>query len=841
MKYHHFGEFCMNNRAAAIMLILLIIGAGVATIYLFQPVEPKIELGLESSVDYSIAIINEFRPDSDPNNEFIELYVYGTSPSFLDWTLTTYDDDTIVLPAFTSSQANSYIRVFSGNGTNDEDLSDRQATIYANLESSILDLDGDEIGLHDANGSLVSFIRYDGGNGDEVPEDWDGDIEPSIPVDDNSASFFWEDFPAGQWLHTPATPGEPNIVTFTTSGDFGGEEVWIINGLRDDIEFEGIDDNVGLGENITVTAGAGVNVTIVNLVKEHINFSLNLYRELGFGDPQTDNENRIRIRLVNSSEAESTGATSPDGSMVFNVGQNVTKEELKLLGEHELMHTFHFKTYNDSANATYRHLGLFSRWFVEGQAEFFGMWSMLKNYPNMTMSAWMAMAKKVGSLNWFDHYRNLNGTGPFEEWSGTWDNYMAAFLFTKWMNETFGPAKLQQIYNETRYYGDGDGRNVSPEQALAKVLNMTLDELLVRFWSWLLLDAHQANGVPLYIPHIRLNYTDSPVNDTATVRGRGGAIIEELDIGGESPFTIRLNYTYADDKWVASVLVFYEDGTNETILVEFNRTTKVGELHIDPKNPKKIAKIWIVKGLVTKYTADITMTIIPDHDKVVNMTYNGENLNDTVALDPGESAYEVIYLNDTKSFSLFLNWTGGNNTHLNFTFIRFWSDGSNDTFRSEYKNGTWRGYVLDPDAGPISVTKLIIIKENLNNTSINITMVVTPQNETPSTADYPIIPWIPWWLLASPFDIYWDNYGGFLQGYIFLDSTQGYDFVGEVYGGDVFGFVLAANLSVVLEFTLTPSTPFFQMLNPDDGIYYLVLYGGAGDIEQIEVMQYDWP
>ncbi|MHA1576733.1 MAG: lamin tail domain-containing protein [Candidatus Thorarchaeota archaeon] len=831
----------MKNRATAIILILLIIGAGVAAIYFFQPIEPETELGLESSVDYSIAIINEFNPDSDPNNEFIEIYAYGDPPSFLDWTLTTYDDDIIILPAFTSTQANSYIRVFSGNGTNDEDLSDRQATIYANMASSILDLDGDEIGLHDANGSLVSFIRYDGGNGDAVPEDWDDDIEPSVPANNDSVSFFWEDFPAGNWLHTPSTPGEPNIVSFTTSGDFGGEEVWIINGLRNDIEFEGFEAGLGLGENITVTASAGVNVTVVNLIKEHINFSLNLYRELGFGDPKTDNANRIRIRVVNTTDAESTGATSGDGSITITVGQSATKEELKLLGEHELMHSFHFKSYNDSANGTYRHLGFFSRWFVEGQAEFFGMWSMLKNYPNMTMSSWMAMAKRIGSLNWFDHYRDLNGTGAFEQWSGTWDNYMAVFLFTKWMNETYGPDILLQIYNETRYYGAGDVRNVSPEQALAKVLNKTLDELLVRFWSWLLLDAHHANGVPLYTPHIRLNYTDTAVNDTATVRGRGGAIIEEVDIDGESPFTILLNYSHPDAAFVASVLVFYEDGTNETIIVEFNRTTKIGEVHINPTYPKKIAKIWIVKGLVTRFTEAITMTIIPDHDEVVNMTYNGEGLNDTVTLDPGESAYEVIYLNDTTAFSLFLNWTGGNKTRLNFTIIRFWDDGSNDTFRVGYENDTWRGYVLNPDAGPVSVTKLIIIKENLNETSVSITMALTPANETPSNANDPMIPFVPWWLWDSPFDSYWDSYGGFLQGYVYLDPTQGYDFLGEVWGGDIYGFVLAANLSIVLEFALTPSSPQFQMLNPDYGIYYIVLFGGEGNLDWIEVKPYDWP
>ncbi len=834
----------MRKGVVAVILILLIVGAAFAVLYFFQPREPEstgVQLNLTPSVDYSRAIINEFKPDSNPSNEFIEIYILNNPPSLEDWILTTYDNDTILLPDFTSAQANSFIRVYTGIGTNDVDLADNQATVFAGLTSSILDISGDEIGLHDANGSLVSFVRYDNGNGDPVPADWNDDNAPSTPPNDDSAAFFWEVYPGGFWLHSPPTPGEPNIMTFTTTGDFGGEEVWITNGVREDYEFQGIDDLLGDGENITVTGGPGVNVTILNLIREHTNFSLNLYRELGFGDPETGNTNIIRIRVVNDTSSDSTAATSGDGSIVINVGRNATREELKLVGEHELMHTFHFKLYNDSTNATYRHVWFPTRWFVEGQAEFFGMMSMLRNYPNMTMSSWMAMAKRIGGLNWFDHYRELNIDGAFGSWGGSWDNYMAVFLFTKWLNETYGPEKLVKIYNSTRYYGAGDPRNVSPEQAINNVLNMTLAELLIRFWSWLLLDAHHANGVPLYTPHVRLNYTDSPVNDTITVQGGGGAVIEEVDMDGESPFTILLNYTFAADKWVASVLVFYEDGTNETILVEFNSTTRIGEIHIDPQNPKRIARVWIVKGLVTQFDADIMMRVIPDHEEVVNMTYNGQQLNDTVSLDPGESAYEVIYLNDTTAFSMFLNWTGGNKTHLNFTIIRYWSDGSNDTFRVEYQNETWRGYILDPDVGTVTVTKLVIIKENLNETQVDITMAITPANETPWNAIDPIIPDIPWDFWDPPYDSYWGPNGGFSQGYVYLDSSMGYDFLSEVYGGDVFGYVLAANLSVVVEFVLTPSLPLFQMFNPESGIYYVVLFGGDGTAVYVDVKPYAWP
>ncbi len=832
----------MNKGVTATLVILIIVGAGIAVFFYIGLPEPKPsepELNLTNSDEQTYVIINEFKPSSDVLEEFVELFVHNAPQTLENWTLTTYDGELVNIPEITSLRSNSYIRIITGNGASDVDLGDGQATIFAHLNESILDLAGDEIGLHDANGSLVSFVRYNNGNGDDVPTALLNDINIALPGIDSSISFFREDFPRGLWLQTPATAGEPNIASFSTSGKFGGEEVWIINGARNDLQYEGIDDVAALGETINVTASAGVNATVIGLIHEHINFSLNLYRQLGFGTPQTDSNNRIIIRVVNSSANDTTGSTSSNGTIVLRIGQRATREELKLVGEHELMHTFQFKRYNDSTNATYRHIWFTSRWFIEGQAEFFGMWSMLKNYPNMTLDSWMDMASRIGGLNWHDHYRNLNESSPFGEWIGTWNDYMGSYLFMKWLNETYGFNTLLQIFNHTRYYGFGDARNVSPEDAIRQVLNMTLADLVIRFWSWLILNANRANGVPSYTePHVRMNYTDTPLNDTAAVRGRGGAIIEEIEMHGESPFTIRLNYTHADNTWVASVLVFYEDGTNETILIPINRTSHVGEIHIDPKNPKRIARIWIVKGVLSRYTEKITMRIIPDHERVVNMTYTGTGLNDTVSLGPGESAYEVIYINNSTSFSLFLNWTGGNRTHLNFTIIRFWSDGSNDTFRVEYVNETWRGYVLDPDAGPVTVTKLVIIKENLNETAINITMTVTPQNETPWNAGDPIIPNDPWDLWGPPYDQYWNPFGGFLQGYIFLDSTRGYTFAGEVYGGDVFGYMLAANHSVVLEFQFTSSSTTFQMLAPTTGIYYVVFYAGEGILDSLFVTSF---
>ncbi|MBD3406313.1 MAG: hypothetical protein GF411_09405 [Candidatus Lokiarchaeota archaeon] len=828
----------MRKGLIAILLIALIIGAGFFIFISFQETPP--ELVEDSSDDAGLIVLNEIYPNAIPSEEYVELYVTGFVPDIDGWILTTYDDDKIVLPALEGSSDFLYIRIYSGDGQNDVNIDDNQATIFAGLSSSILDLSGDEVGLHDSMGYLVDFMRYASGNGDDLLGGWSGAKDPDIPSDDYSLSLLLSTSTTGDWFETPQTPGEPNAFIFETSGDYGGEEILLTNGLRIATELEGIDDRFHQSDNITINPGPGVNATIINLVREHINYSLNFYREHGFTDPERDALDRIRIRVVRGGENYTTGATGFDGSITLEIGANTTKEEIKLVGEHELMHAFQVKRLNESTPTEHRHIWLYSRWFVEGQAEFWGMWSMLTNYPHMTMTSWMKMAQRIGGLNWFTHYRDLNGTGAFDKWPGTWDSYMAVFLFTKWMNETYGTETLLKIFNETIYYGHGDARNSPPTDALKKVLNLTMEEALAKFWSWLLLDSHRENGVPTYTPHVRLDYTDSPVGDTIGVRGGGGAVIEELNVTGESPFTLQLNYSNANDNWSIVVLVFYEDGTNATINVPINQTTQSGEILVDPNSPKRITRLWVVKGLYTPTHSQITMNVTPIHDQIEELTYSGDAVGDTVELQPGESAFEVIHVNSTQAFSVFLNWTGNNNTQWNFTIIRYWEDGTNDTFNVEYENGTWNGYVVDPDAGPVSITKLVIIKHNLNETAVNVTMMVTPESEHPFNTLYPMDWNTPYWW--SP--LLWGQYGGFLTAYANLESTSGYEFTAEFpVGGDFSVLVLNSSLEIITEFYLSMSSPSYNLTGIVTGVHYFVVISHLGPdfYLSVEAKPYAWP
>ncbi len=829
----------MNRRIVAFVVILIIGVAAGSYVYLqLSKTEQPVELRDIPSASSQAIIINEVMPSHDDSPEYVELYTDGGLEDITGWILTTYDDDRIVLPTLTGDSEFAFILVVSGSGTNDLDVGDGQATIYTGSTTKHLDLPGDEVGLHDATGALVSFMRYGGGNGDPVMGDWPNEeMGVSIsPGDNHSISLMGNsEGYSSSWISTIQTPGEPNTELFTTTGDFGGEQILFTNSIRLVDDFDGIvRPDVQRGENVTVTAGPGVNASVIALVKEHINFSLNFFREHNFTDPATAAGNEIKIRLVRSGSAESTGVSRSSGEIVIRVGTRATKEELKVVGEHELFHLFQFKTRTDSLGGSYYPLHEPDYWWDEGMAEFWGVYSMLKNYPNMTMSAWNDMARAIGSLNWFDHFRDTNGTSPFHGWDHSWNSYMASFLFIKFINETYGAEKLLEVFNATRYYGPGDARNVDPKDALATALNMTWSEIYARFLSWLFLDSHHANGVPVYTPHIRLNYTGGAIGDTVGVRGGGGAVIEEVEISNSTSFRVQLNYSGPAQNWTAVVLVFYEDGTNETLLVPLNKTTQEGEVFIEPDGEKKIARIWVIKS-VTEGAASgrVSMRVVPS----IEITYNNETMGDTTTVQPGESVYEVIDINSTQAFSVFLNWSG-DPSHWKITILRFWSDGTNDTFVKEIVNGTWPGYVIDPIAGPTTITRLIFIKENVLDSPANITMVVTPTTELPSNADSPVQGGESYhWLVDS-----WDWYGGLLKGYIYIEFGMAYDFIAGELEGDFFGFVLASNLTVVHEFVVTPSSPVLELQGYHTGLYYFVLVSGPAEgLLWEEVKPYTWP
>jgi hypothetical protein len=715
----------------------------------------------------SKVIIQEIKPDLTPNNEYIELYTNGEIPNTQGWIVTTYDNDQIILPAITAGGNYTYIRIYSGIGSCELDSSDNQVTIYANATSSIIEINGDEVGLHDADGYLIDFFRFNNGNGDEVKGSWDiNDSGPEKPTGEQSLSLMgsFEDRGNGSnWMESQATPGEPNIGIFPIEDvqipnqqaiqQEPIEDLRITNGIRNQETIVGIDDEwndpegaeevpyipegeeepppgpLDAGSNVSIKAGKSVKRHHIDAIREHLSFSLQFYRQIGFIGPETGNDTKINVKIVMSKKNYTSGAcVRKNGNIIIEIGKKATDEELKQVGEHELMHAFQLKKLTDGSGNPYNKCPKIHKWWIEGQAEYWGIMSMLTNFPYMTMKEWMNMSRDIGSVNWWDHYRNLNGTKLFLGWDKTFDHYMGAFLFNKFIIEEYGDEKMMEIIEQIKYYGPWDKRNVKPRDAVIDVLNKSWEEIYAHFLRWLLLEAPAKNGVPIYTPNVKLDYKGEKTGDVRTVKGSGGAIIEEVEIKNETAFDIILGYSGKNSqytKWTVQVLIFYEDGTNSSKKVEMDEEMKSGFIRIDPSSPpKKIKKIWVVKGIAEGPNTRINMTIRPA--KTIILDYKDETVSDSTNIKENQEVYEIVKINGTKPFLVELdipeeakNWR--------FTINRIWENGTVTSEVMEVNDGLWNDLLIDPTEGEVKLQKIVIIKENLNDKNYTVNMTVTPQ------------------------------------------------------------------------------------------------------------------
>ena len=137
---------------------------------------------------------------SEVNNEFIELFIDDSILNLSHWVITTFDNDNYTLPYISDLSYSNFVIIIPGQGIDDLDATDGIATIYLNRGISILSNSGDEIGLFNNKGEIIDFIRYEGGNGDSVLENWsvndlgitaNGEESIQITGDDFDSSNNW--------------------------------------------------------------------------------------------------------------------------------------------------------------------------------------------------------------------------------------------------------------------------------------------------------------------------------------------------------------------------------------------------------------------------------------------------------------------------------------------------------------------------------------------------------------------------------------------------------------------------------------------------------------------------
>ncbi|MFW9910100.1 MAG: hypothetical protein ACFFEF_16205 [Candidatus Thorarchaeota archaeon] len=603
----------MQRKLVAILLVLIIAaGTGAGLLYLYSLPQSPVIVDNPSEFRGTAWISEVYYASSlEVSEEFFEVYVDDSyEDSIIEhWSITTFDDEGIIsLPTITGIDGFDYIAIFTGSGVPDLDASDGNATVYLNQTERILDPSGDEIGIFDVSFEVVDFMRYNGGNGDDLYDNWPAaDLGPANI--DGSISLFGVDTGTSEnWLDSIATPASPNIHVFTTSGT--GYLVEIQSGVNQEYSFLGIDDYIaGKNETVDITPGPGVSAATVEKVKEHIEFSLNFYDGKGFDrGPAAAAGNKIKITLKNGTTTESVGKASPKGDITIEIGTIPSDIDLKYVAEHELMHLFQFKTEKEGTD-TVDHAPVANKWWIEGQATYWGIESTKANY-NLTNQEIQDEFDRVGDHNWYDHYTDLNRS-IFIGWGGSYSDYMGSYLFMKFIREKYGEDKLKDAFDKAKDNFNNDSKDVSPEDAIAEACGKTWDQLVAEFYAWMMTGAITDNGVPERVGHVNVTYTNNTVSDSIKV-GPYASGVERIKVNGTQPFQIDINP--AGGKWKITIIYVYEDGSRSQA---FNTPYTISGTRAPwPVNPgehgKKLVEIIVIKTLIqTGAPVSVNMTVSP--------------------------------------------------------------------------------------------------------------------------------------------------------------------------------------------------------------------------------------
>jgi hypothetical protein len=611
----------LNTKTAGILVILIIIGAVGAGVFLLLGTGPEPGTTLEDtpSSTNGDAWISEVHMNTTltVDEEYFELYVSETfsSNSMSGFIVTTFDDEgQIELPTVTDVDEEDYIAVYTGVGEDDLDASDGSASIHLDLASRILDPSGDEIGVFDSSGNVIHFIRYEGGNGDPVYDSWPtGDDGPSLPSGHTGSISLFDISKAdtSSWMESELTPGAPNAHAFYTDTD-PSYHVTIKSGVHQQYSFTGIDDTkeAGKNETIDVFPAAGVNASQVNSIKEYIQFSLEFYHGKGFTrGPATYKPGRINVTVVQGTRTETVGSCNTDGEIVIKIGTINSSIDLKYVCEHELMHAFQFKS--ERVDGKWRdHAPVKNKWWIEGQATYWGIESTKANY-NLTNKEIQDEFKRVGDHNWYTHYTDLNRS-VFLGWGKSYSDYMGSYLFMKFIKEKFGEDKLKDIFDRAVDVFEKNATDTSPEDAAADVLGIPWDTLVAMFHAWMMSGAISDNGVPERKTHVNVTYNGATTGDSIGVAPYGAGV-ERIKVNDSTPFNMDFQ-TEPGSVWKITIIYVYEDGSREQ---GFNcPRTYAGTSAPWPVNPgshgKKLVEIIVIKTLVqTNETSTINMTVTP--------------------------------------------------------------------------------------------------------------------------------------------------------------------------------------------------------------------------------------
>ncbi|MGV9169177.1 MAG: hypothetical protein ACOC38_04460 [Promethearchaeia archaeon] len=680
-----FRNVNLNRKTTAVLIVIVIIAASGLTVFLLLQ-QPGAPTPIDTPSDFADAVqISEihYNQTLTVNQEFFEIYISeGYREQTLScWYVTTFDEEgMLALPTIDNIDAEDYIAVYGGTGEDDLDASDGSASIHLGLTDRLLDPLGDEIGIFNENGHVIDYVRYNGGNGDDTYDNWpDQDDGPSIPSNHTgSISLFgFESANTSKWMLSLISPARPNVYSFLAIET--GYTVTITNGANRDFSFDGIDDAIlsKKGEKVDVCNKSGVDGDYIKEIKKHIAYSLDFYHKKGFTrGPVTYKPGKINVTVLKGSSNETVGKASNKGHIVLEIGKKKSDTDLKYVCEHELMHLFQYKT-EKKGNDTVDHAPVANKFWIEGQATYWGIESTRANY-NLTHKEIQDEFKRVGDHNWYEHYTDLNRS-IFKGWGGSYSDYMGSYLFNKFMAEVFGEDKLKQIFDTAQDNFNNNSRDVSPKEAIAQVLGKSWEQVLAEFHAWMMTGAIEDNGVPERKTHINVTYSNDTVSDRIKV-GSYAAGVERIKVNSTQPFKVSFNVHPTNSKWKITIIYVYEDGSRRKMPQSpFNHGPSFPHVAVNPEShPKKLIEVIVIKSHVEDSVARINMTVEPiPRPGPVQITPNGGPYEFKLPWDFGNSTpfdwpWEVFwnftYYTDLHNYELKVNTTAmSENSAFNLT------------------------------------------------------------------------------------------------------------------------------------------------------------------------------
>ncbi|MFO8050685.1 MAG: hypothetical protein R6V01_03190 [Thermoplasmatota archaeon] len=589
------------------LMILSVIGIGIV-IMLQEDDSKKDDIGDEEIDPYdglgndmiSTNPLQASISEVNPSGEWFEVYIRGTGPGTTEgWRVTTFDEPLFTIPTVTGLEMFGFILFHTGNGTDDLDGSDGNAEVYLDMGEDVLSDDGDELAIFDKSDNLIDFVGWGTGNGDTPRDGWN--IHDYIPAPGENESISLQGTDNDEhsyWTVGPSSPGSNNIIKMDLSPN-DDWNAYLVNGRQNKIEvnetgedWRYLDINVSVG----IPAGHSVDEDTIDDVKEYLNFTYNLLKEMGFGDAMasgTDSNGDPFVKITITANGTYSGACNSNGEIEVDIGSN--KVASKQTVEHEMTHNFQFAKRDDGSS----HINPWKNNFIdEGTAEYIGRISAMKNF-NKTWQEVEEELDSAGSLNIYDYY-HYSWYDIFTEWPGTYNRsyvhsghyYAGSFLFMKFLSDKFGEDIVVDIYNAV-VNNPGTGNDTTGIKAIEEATGMSFEELLSEFNLYRL-----ENRFPQYKgdPDFQNTAIDNehefnghdPVTDDEQVE-QYGSRINKYEMNGTSglvSFEPKTNRS----RWQLTVVKIKEDGSREYETVALEKGED-GLVHI----PEGYQQVIIIK------------------------------------------------------------------------------------------------------------------------------------------------------------------------------------------------------------------------------------------------------